>query len=84
MNKRKINLQYDLYQTNYETNWLKRRLSDSKSNTNNKINDLIDLKAKNFQLSEEYKNIIILIAQILIWMWRKFFFKSLIIEKIKK
>ena len=84
MNKRKTNLQYDLYQTNYETNWLKRRLSDSKSNTNNKINDLIDLKAKNFKLSEEYKNIIILIAQILIWMWRKFFFKSLIIEKIKK
>ena len=83
MNKRKTNLKYDLYQTNYESNSLKQRLSDSKSNMNNKINDLIDLKAKNYKLSEENKNIKILIAQILNVDVTQAFSKSEIIEKIK-
>ena len=81
--KRKTNLKYDLFQTNYESNSLKQRLSDSKSNMNNKINDLIDLKAKNFKLSEENKNIKILIAQILNVDVTQAFSKSEIIEKIK-
>ena len=81
--KRKTNLKYDLYQTNYESNSLKQRLSDSKADMNNKIGDLIDLKAKNFKLSEENKNIKILIAQILNVDVTQAFSKSEIIEKIK-
>ena len=81
--KKNPTLKYDLYQNNYESNSLKQRLSDSKVDMNMKIGDLIELKTKNFKLSEENKNIKLLIAIVLNVDVSQAFSKNEIIEKIE-
>ena len=76
-------LKYDLYQHNYESNSLKQRLSDSKVDMNMKIGELIELKTKNFKLSEENKNIKLLIALVLNVDVTQAFSKNEIMEKIE-
>ena len=78
-----INLKYDLYKNNYESNNLKQRLSDSRVDMNMKSGELIELKTRNFKLSEENKNIKILIALVLNIDIEQAFSKNEIIEKIE-
>ena len=77
------NIKYDLYSHNYESNNLKQRLSDSRVDMNKKNVELVELKTKNFKLSEENKNIKILIALVLNIDVTQAFSKNEIIEKIE-
>ena len=79
---KQANMNYDSYQNNYESNNLKQRLSDSKVDMNMKNGELIEYKIKNFKLSEENKNIKILIALVLDVDMTQAFSKNEIMEKI--
>ena len=81
--KRQINVKYDLFPINYESNHLKQRLSDSKADMNMKVGELTEIKTKNYKLSEENKNIKILIALILNIDVTQAFTKNEIMEKIE-
>ena len=81
--KNNTSIKYGLYSNNYESNNLKQRLSDSRVDMNKKNSELIELKTKNCKLSEENKNIKILIALVLNIDVTQAFSKNEIIEKIE-
>ena len=80
--KENKNFNYNLYNNNYESNNLKQKLSDRKIDMNIKNGELIELKIKNFKLSEENKNIKHLISLVLDIDVTESFTKNEIIEKI--
>ena len=83
MNRKQPNTNYSLFPINYESNHLKQRLSDSKVDMYMKNEELIELKIKNFKLSEENKNIKLLIALVLNIDATQAFSKNEIMEKIE-